>query len=116
MEAELLQDVLARRRASGRLDGLAGGFQKKVGRLVLGPWTLSTNSDLMWDPEDRPLAARFAHWYNTRLFRVAVKDAAVWARFTRVVNMVASPALLFHPAVALKVLMSPAAGGRDTPE
>ncbi|MEU1408171.1 FAD-dependent monooxygenase [Streptomyces sp. NPDC005728] len=108
MEAELLQGMLARRRSSGQLDGLAGEFQKKVGRLLLGPWTLSTNSDLMWNPDGQPLAARFAHWYNLRLFRVAVKDAAVWARFARVVNMVASPAVLFHPAVALKVLTSAA--------
>ncbi|MFI1362008.1 FAD-dependent oxidoreductase [Streptomyces griseochromogenes] len=104
MEAELLQGMLKRHTTTGRLDGLARGFQKKVGRLLLGPWTLSTNSDLMWNPKGQPLAARFAHWYNTRLFHVAVKDAAVWARFVRVVNMVGSPALLFHPLVALKVL------------
>jgi hypothetical protein len=58
----------------------------------------------MWNPDRQPLGARIAHWYNTRLFRVAVRDAAVWSRFVRVVNMVASPAVLFHPAVALKVL------------
>ncbi|MGW0770250.1 FAD-dependent oxidoreductase [Streptomyces sp. NPDC002676] len=105
MEAEVLHRMLAARRRSGQqLDGLAAGFQKKLGRLLLGPWTLSTNSDLMWNPERQPLAARFAHWYNTRLFRVAVQDAAVWSAFVRVVNMVASPALLFHPAVAVKVL------------
>ncbi|MBK3566735.1 NAD(P)/FAD-dependent oxidoreductase [Streptomyces sp. MBT62] len=105
MEAELLHRMLTRRGASGkRLTGLAGDFQKRVGRLLLGPWTLSTNSDLMWSPDRRPLGARFAHWYNARLFHVAVKDAAVWSRFVRVVNMVASPAVLFHPAVALKVL------------
>ncbi|MFF7755675.1 FAD-dependent oxidoreductase [Streptomyces sp. NPDC007971] len=113
MEAELLQGMLARYRASARLDGLSGDFQKRMGRLLLAPWTLSTNSDLMWDPGRRPLAARFAHWYNRRLFRVAVKDPAVWARFVRVVNMVASPALLFHPAVALKVL-SPTAADHST--
>ncbi|GAA3784723.1 hypothetical protein GCM10022403_019270 [Streptomyces coacervatus] len=81
-----------------------GDYQKRVGRLLLGPWTLSTNSDLMWNPDRQPLGARIAHWYNTRLFRVAVRDAAVWSRFVRVVNMVASPAVLFHPTVALKVL------------
>ncbi|MGW7379111.1 FAD-dependent oxidoreductase [Streptomyces sp. NPDC054794] len=113
MEAELLQGMLARAGASARLDGLARDFQKKLGRLLMGPWTLSTNSDLMWTPSGQPLAARFAHWYNTRLFRVAVKDAAVWARFARVINMVASPALLFHPAVALKVLTARAAGSLD---
>ncbi|MEU9523301.1 FAD-dependent monooxygenase [Streptomyces sp. NPDC048224] len=104
MEAELLQDMLARRRTSGLLDGLAAGLQKKLGRLVLGPWTLSTNSDLMWNPHGQPLGARFAHWYNTRLFHVAVSDARVWTAFVRVVNMVALPSSLFHPAIALKVL------------
>ncbi|MEU7033406.1 hypothetical protein ABZ958_06930 [Streptomyces sp. NPDC046237] len=86
------------------LDGVARGFQRRVGRLLLAPWTLSTNSDLMWNPRRQPAGARFGHWYNTRLFRVAVKDAAVWSRFVRVVNMTASPAVLFHPVVAAKVL------------
>ncbi|WP_251091559.1 FAD-dependent monooxygenase [Streptomyces sp. Caat 7-52] len=104
MEAELLQRMLRPRRASGRLDGVAGAFQKKLGRLLLSPWTLATNSDLMWTPKGRPAAARFAHWYNTRLFDVAVTDASVWARFVRVVNMVASPAVLFHPLVVWKIL------------
>ncbi|MGW2426608.1 FAD-dependent oxidoreductase [Streptomyces sp. NPDC001709] len=112
MEAEVLQGMLARRSASGHLDGLAAGFQKKVGRLVFGPWTLSTGCDLMWHPESQPLAARFAHWYNTRVFHVAVRDAGVWSRFVRVVNMVASPAVLFHPVVALKVLTAQPAKGR----
>ncbi|MFG2605050.1 FAD-dependent oxidoreductase [Streptomyces sp. NPDC048514] len=121
MEAELLHRMLAGRRGAGGhagssglaglagpggLAGLAGDFQKKVGRLLLGPWTLATNSDLMWSRGPRPFAARLAHWYNARLFHVAVQDAAVWSRFVRVVNMVASPASLFHPAVVLKVLMS----------
>ncbi|MFB7509072.1 NAD(P)/FAD-dependent oxidoreductase [Streptomyces broussonetiae] len=107
MEAELLQAMLERRGPSGRLDGLAAGFQKKVGRLLRSPWMLSTNSDLMWNPHGRPLAVRFAHWYNARLFQVAVRDPAVWARFVRVVNMLNSPAVLFRPTVALKVLWSP---------
>ncbi|MBL1084983.1 FAD-dependent monooxygenase [Streptomyces actinomycinicus] len=105
MEAELLHGMLAGRRAAGKSPaGLAGDFQKRLGRLLLAPWTLSTNADLMWSPEHAPPAARFAHWYNAHLFRAAVRDAAVWSRFARVVNMVASPAVLFHPAVALKVL------------
>lgn len=105
MEADLLGRLLARRRASGRtLDGAARDFQRRVGKLLLTPWTLSTNSDLMWNPRRQPTGARFAHWYNSRLFRVAVRDADVWSRFVRVVNMTASPAVLFHPIVAAKVL------------
>ncbi|MFJ9823219.1 FAD-dependent oxidoreductase [Streptomyces sp. NPDC101160] len=113
MEAELLHAMLTRQRAAGRsLDGVARVFQRRVGRMLLAPWTLSTNSDLMWNPERQPAGARIAHWYNTRLFQVAVKDAAVWSRFVRVVNMTASPAILFHPAVAAKVLTTAA---RDVP-
>lgn len=105
MEADLLHRMLGRRRAAGRgLDGAARDFQRRVGRMLLAPWTLSTNSDLMWNPSQQPAGARFAHWYNTRLFRVAVKDAAVWSRFVQVVNMTASPVVLFHPVVAAKVL------------
>lgn len=113
MEAEVLHGMLARRRSAGRpLDGVAREFQRRVGRLLLGPWTLSTNSDLMWNPQRQPAGARFAHWYNNRLFRVAVKDAAVWSRFVKVVNMTASPAVLFHPVVAAKVLATAFTGGR----
>ncbi|WP_406193193.1 FAD-dependent monooxygenase [Kitasatospora sp. NBC_01560] len=108
LEADLLRRMLAHRRPGNGLDGLARAFQKRLGRLVLPAWTLSTSSDLMWNPDRQPLGARIAHWYNARLFRVAVKDPAVWARFVRVVNMVSSPALLFHPSVALKVLTAPA--------
>ncbi|MEU2390303.1 FAD-dependent monooxygenase [Streptomyces sp. NPDC007369] len=105
LEADLLRRMLARRRSSGQgPEGLARAYQKRLGRLLLAPWTLSTNSDLMWSPGGQPLPARIAHWYNARLFRVAVKDEGVWASFVRVVNMTASPALLFHPAVVLKVL------------
>ncbi|WP_052434299.1 NAD(P)/FAD-dependent oxidoreductase [Streptacidiphilus melanogenes] len=105
LEADLLRRMLAERRDAGKgLDGLARRYQRGVARVVLAPWTVSGNSDLMWDPEHRPLGARIAHAYNRRLFAAAVHDPAVWARFARVVNMVASPATLFHPSVLAKVL------------
>ncbi|GAA3989862.1 hypothetical protein GCM10022384_42270 [Streptomyces marokkonensis] len=68
-----------------------------------------------WNPHGRPLGARFAHWYNTRLFHVAVGDARVWTAFVRVVNMVSSPAALFRPAIALKVLAPRTSRRKRTP-
>ncbi|MFB7613974.1 FAD-dependent oxidoreductase [Kitasatospora sp. NPDC056181] len=112
LEADLLRGMLAQRGPGEGLDGLGPAYQKRLGRLLLPPWTLSTNSDLMWNPTNQPLSARIAHWYNDRLFRVAVRDAGVWARFVRVVNMTASPATLFHPSVALKVLTATTTRGR----
>ncbi|MFD0345655.1 FAD-dependent oxidoreductase [Kitasatospora aburaviensis] len=74
MGADLLGRMLADRGPEQGLDGLARAYQRRLARLVLPPWTLSTNSDLMWSPGGQ-LAARIAHWYNERLLRVAVRDA-----------------------------------------
>ncbi|MGV9270633.1 FAD-dependent oxidoreductase [Kitasatospora sp. NPDC003701] len=105
LEAQLLDGMLAARRAAGEgLDGLGRGYQRRVARLLLVPWTLSSNSDLMWNPHERPVSARIAHWYNTQVFAVSVHDPQVWARFVRVANMVAPPGLLFRPPVLVKVL------------
>ncbi|MEU9112682.1 FAD-dependent monooxygenase [Streptomyces sp. NPDC048483] len=105
MEADLLHRTLGKHRALGTgLDGLSRGFQRAVARIVLTPWTLSSNSDLMWNPDRRPVMARIAHWYNKHLFEVSVRDARVWSRFARVANMVAAPTVLFHPAVVAKVM------------
>lgn len=71
---------------------------------MLSPWILSSNSDLMWNPRRQPLTAKIAHWYNKHLFEVSVRDARVWSRFVRVANMVADPAVLFHPTVVAKVV------------
>ncbi|MFI9045963.1 FAD-dependent oxidoreductase [Streptomyces sp. NPDC053427] len=105
MEADLLHRKLTEHRTLGAgLDGMSRGFQRAVARIVLTPWTLSSNSDLMWNPDHQPVTARFAHWYNKHLFAVSVRDARVWSRFVRVANMVAPPTVLFHPTVVAKVM------------
>ncbi|MBC3841201.1 monooxygenase [Streptacidiphilus sp. 4-A2] len=111
LEADLLRRELAgRRRSAGGLDGLGRDYQGRVARLLRAPWALSSNSDLMWDGQDPSLATRIAHGYNRRLLAAAVHDPAVWTAFVRVVNMVASPATLFHPSVLARVLRR--SGGR----
>ncbi|MEW2523633.1 FAD-dependent monooxygenase [Streptomyces sp. NPDC047071] len=104
LEAELLGRLLRHRRthASG-LDGLSRAYQRAAARVIQVPWTMASSSDLMWAPGKQPLPARLAHWYNQRVFALAVHDRGVWARFVRVLNMTATPSLLFHPAVLAKV-------------
>ncbi len=104
LEADLLHRMLATRTDGTALDGLSRRFQRRVARALLVPWTLSSNSDLMWNPVGQPLSARTAHWYNTQVFAVSVHDPEVWTRFVRVANMVAPPSVLFHPSVLLKVI------------
>ncbi|MGW6916948.1 FAD-dependent oxidoreductase [Kitasatospora sp. NPDC054939] len=104
MEADLLHGLLTNcRTGDGTLTGLTTRYRRGAARLILAPWTLSSNSDLMWSSGTPPLPVRFAHWYNTQVFAVAVGDPAVWTRFVKVVNMVAAPTALFHPVVLGKV-------------
>ncbi|MVO85303.1 monooxygenase [Streptomyces sp. p1417] len=104
LEAELLGGLLRRRRAAeSGLDGLSRAYHRATARLIQVPWTLASSSDLMWAPGGQPPAARFAHWYNQRVFALAVHEPDVWARFVRVLNMTAPPSLLFRPAVVAKV-------------
>jgi len=105
LEARLLHRMLAARRTGADgLDGLSRKYQRRVARLLVAPWTLSSNSDLMWNPHGRPLSARAAHWYNQRVFAAAVHDPKVWTRFAKVANMVAPPIVLFHPSMLVKVV------------
>lgn len=105
LEADLLHRTLSKRTAHRKdLAGLSREYQRAMARILLTPWTLSSNSDLMWNPHHQPITARIAHWYNEHLFEVAVRDAQVWSRFGRVANMVAPPTVLFHPTVVAKVV------------
>ncbi|MER5299377.1 FAD-dependent monooxygenase [Streptomyces lasiicapitis] len=115
LEAELLGDLLRRRAADRRaadrraddasaLDGLSRAYHGEAARVIQVPWTLATSSDLMWSPEGQPRSARFAHWYNQHVFALAVHDPGVWARFVRVLNMMAPPSLLLRPSVVAKVV------------
>lgn len=105
LEAELLARLLRERRAGTRdLDGLSRAYQRAAAALIKVPWTLATSSDLMWAPGGgQPRSARFAHWYNRQVLAVAAHDPDVWARFVRVLNMMAPPSLLLRPSVIAKV-------------
>ncbi|MFD6825503.1 FAD-dependent oxidoreductase [Streptomyces sp. NPDC060085] len=104
LEAEFLQKILSEQSRRNGLNAISREFQKGLKKILTGPWRLSTGSDLMWSPESKPLASRLANWYNSRVLHISTTDASVWSKFVRVVNMVDSPSLLFHPMVILKVL------------
>ncbi|MFE0019878.1 NAD(P)/FAD-dependent oxidoreductase [Amycolatopsis sp. NPDC059021] len=101
LEAQLLGKLLARR---FRLDKLSRRFQRHLMRLTRGPWLLATASDRCWQPGRPPLAARAARWYLRRLQHLIPGTPVVFTRFARVMTMLAGPAALAHPSVALRVL------------
>jgi 2-polyprenyl-6-methoxyphenol hydroxylase-like FAD-dependent oxidoreductase len=111
LEADLLRAMLDQRTVNGSgLDELGRTFQRRVARLILPPWTLSSSSDMMWHPGRHPVSARVAHWYNRHLFAVSAREPAVWATFVRVINMLAPPTVLFRPRIVVKVLRQASRG------
>ena len=76
-------------------------FQRKVAKTAQGSWVLSSNADQGWvDSTDRPgPIMRAFGWYMKKWQVSLVHDQDMFARFVRVVHLVASPASLMNPVV-----------------
>jgi hypothetical protein len=61
---------------------------------------------------ERTPMVRFINWYMRHFHRAAWNDASLSQVFLRVVNLVAPPPSLLHPAVVLRVLAGNLRGRR----
>jgi 2-polyprenyl-6-methoxyphenol hydroxylase-like FAD-dependent oxidoreductase len=108
--AQLLDRLLReqkRRRADGDLTGLARNFQKRLARVNATPWTLATGEDYRYRGTEGGLPSpmdRFMHRYINHVFQLTTRNIPVRRRFLEVQGMLKLPTVLFHPAVALRVL------------
>ncbi len=103
LEALELRRLL--RENGGRLDSRS--FQKRVAKLVTGPWALTTGEDLRWPATqggEITAKVKFMHWYIEQVIRLIPQSQEVFRRFQEVNHMMKSPAALFHPAVLGPVL------------
>ena len=93
------------RETNGRLDSRA--FQKRVAKLVAGPWALTTGEDLRWPATQGgkiTAKVKFMHWYIEQVIRLIPTSEDVFHRFQEVNHMLKPPTALFHPAVLGPVL------------
>lgn len=101
-----LDGWLRERRHDPALTG-AHSFQRRLAQVNAQPWQLATGQDLLWpsatggqpDPVTRLLQR-----YVDLVLQTMVENGEVAARFSRVQNMLSSPAALFHPRVLWQVL------------
>jgi 2-polyprenyl-6-methoxyphenol hydroxylase-like FAD-dependent oxidoreductase len=111
LEALELRRLL--RENAGRLDSRR--FQKRVAKLVTGPWALTTGEDLRWPAtqggEITP-KVKLMHWYIEQVIQLIPGSQEVFRRFQEVNHMMKSPAALFHPAVLGPVLRRALGFGR----
>ena len=93
-------------RAGGNLDGLADRFRKRAAGIVANPWLLATGEDFRYAQTEgaRPPVLPVLHRYLDRVFAAEALDPYVARHFLQVLHMMKSPATLFLPQVALRVL------------
>jgi 2-polyprenyl-6-methoxyphenol hydroxylase-like FAD-dependent oxidoreductase len=80
-------------------------FLRKLARIVSGPWLLTSSEDLRYPElaDQRPFWMPLLQRYTKQVFRLSATRAADYDRLLRVLHLVASPALLFHPGTMLGV-------------
>ena len=103
LEALALRKCL--REGKGRLDSQR--FQKRLAKLVAGPWALTTGEDLRWPATQGGTVTakvKFMHWYIEQVIRLIPQSQEIFRRFQEVNHMLKAPAALFHPAVLGPVL------------
>jgi 2-polyprenyl-6-methoxyphenol hydroxylase-like FAD-dependent oxidoreductase len=108
LSAEALADSLSK---TASLDALGAPFQKRLAKIIAGPWLLATNIDFSFAETEgkRPTGPMsLAQGYLDRLMGAMRDDPQVASAFIQVVNMLKTPTALFSPGLILKVLTRPA--------
>ena len=101
MEAMALRDCLD----TGN-EQLAQRFFKQANKIIDMAWSIATVNDLSISEAKATMPApmRFINWYMGKLQIAARYDSVVALAFMKVANLMASPASVLHPLIALRVL------------
>jgi 2-polyprenyl-6-methoxyphenol hydroxylase-like FAD-dependent oxidoreductase len=95
------------RQSCGRLDGVAGYFQRRLAKINRAPWMLATSEDLRYAGVEGAAASpavKFMHKYMNNVLRSATRSKTVRERFLEVQGMLKGPAAIFRPSVVAQVL------------
>jgi 2-polyprenyl-6-methoxyphenol hydroxylase-like FAD-dependent oxidoreductase len=88
------------------LTGLSRRFQRRAAKVISQPWLMATAEDFRYPQTTgaRPPGLGIFHRYGARLFDLSATDPKVFRQFLLAMNMLASPAALFSPAMIWRVL------------
>ncbi|EGK85920.1 2-polyprenyl-6-methoxyphenol hydroxylase-like oxidoreductase [Microcoleus vaginatus PCC 9802] len=110
LDAQMLDKCLQKQRKrypEGELTGLARQFQQKLAKLHTIPWTFAISQDSRYRGSTgaKPnLGTRLIIEYMELVLKALVDDAKVCQAFLEVLHMIESPAVLFHPSIAVKAI------------
>jgi 2-polyprenyl-6-methoxyphenol hydroxylase-like FAD-dependent oxidoreductase len=89
--------------------GFARKFQNVLAQVVAVPWLMATGEDLRYPGTiggKVGLRDRIIHRYFNALFRIMPNNPDVLDAFFQVMNLLKPPAMLFHPPILFKVVLS----------
>jgi 2-polyprenyl-6-methoxyphenol hydroxylase-like FAD-dependent oxidoreductase len=112
--AVILGDCLQEHGPRDMID-LAARFQRRLSKANSRPWLLATGSDFRYEETEGPSPprlTRFIHRYVNRVTALAAREPRVHQRMIEVLHLVRSPASLFNPQIAYRVLRSCIPPGR----
>ncbi len=118
LDAQMLDKCLQKQRErypESDLTGLARQFQQKLAKLHTLPWTFAISQDSRYRGSEGAklnLATRLTIDYMDLVLKVRVSDAKVCQAFLEVMHMIESPAVLFHPSMAVKAIGQLVSGGQ----
>ena len=110
LDAQMLDECLQKHRErypEGDLTGFARQFQKKLAKLHTLPWTFAISQDSRYRGSEGAklnLATRLTIDYMDQVLKALIRDAKVCQAFLQVAHMIESPAVLFHPSIAVKAI------------
>ncbi|MEG4632124.1 2-polyprenyl-6-methoxyphenol hydroxylase-like oxidoreductase [Microcoleus sp. AR_TQ3_B6] len=122
LDAQMLDECLQKQRerySEGNLKGFSRQFQQKLAKLHTIPWTFAISQDSRYPGSEGAklnLATRLTIDYMNLVLKVLVSDPKVCQAFVGVAHMIESPAVLFHPSIAVKAIGQLVSGGQKVAE
>jgi 2-polyprenyl-6-methoxyphenol hydroxylase-like FAD-dependent oxidoreductase len=107
MTVAALEAVELQRTLKSRGMPSARVFFQRLAKIVDIPWSIAAGNDLRM-PETkgrRTAAVNFINWYMSKLHKAAHHDRVPTRAFHQVANLLSPPSAVFHPYVALRVLL-----------
>jgi 2-polyprenyl-6-methoxyphenol hydroxylase-like FAD-dependent oxidoreductase len=96
-------------REDANLRGLSRRFLKRLGKVNKAPWLLATGEDYRYPQttgHGAGLMTKFMHRYMNHVLELATESVTVRSVLLRAFSMLVPPTALFHPRIAVRVLLS----------
>jgi 2-polyprenyl-6-methoxyphenol hydroxylase-like FAD-dependent oxidoreductase len=107
MSVAAQQGVALQESLASKSGDLARDFYRRAAKVVDIPWSIAVGTDLRIPGTVGPRNAgtNFVNWYIAKLHKAAHRDPEASLAFLKVANLLAPPASIMRPRIAMRVLL-----------